>query len=150
MVDDGSFLHVTGAYEDKDRIWQLLYGVISKDDLKSASWYYFPLSFPGYVKAMKGPPLSRIVLTSFGGQTYVNIAFTMGCSGPDCAVGVSEAFRLGILRFPLDDPSSVEVRLYNFTTTHWNTPAPYTHNNNTWVTGLVAADDMLYVVGLLS
>jgi hypothetical protein len=50
----------------------------------------------------------------------------------------------------LDDPSSVEVRLYNFTTTHWNTPAPYNHNNGTFVTGLVAADDMLYVVGLLA
>jgi plastocyanin len=42
------------------------------------------------------------------------------------------------------------VRLYDFTTTHWNTPAPYTHNNGTFVTGLVAADDMLYVVGLLA
>jgi hypothetical protein len=54
------------------------------------------------------------------------------------------------LRFPLDDPSSVEVRLYNFTTTHWNTPAPYNHANGTFVTGLVAADDMLYVVGFLA
>jgi hypothetical protein len=150
MVDDGSFLHVTGTYEDKDGIWQLLYGVISKDDLGSASWYYFPLSFPGYVIGYEWVFPSRIVLTSFGGQTYVNIAFTIRCVGPYCDVGFSRGFRLGILRFPLDDPSSVEVRLYNFTTTHWNTPAPYAHNNNTWVTGLVAADDMLYVVGLLA
>jgi plastocyanin len=147
MVDDRIFLHVTGTYEDKDRIWQLLYGVISKDDLKSASWYYFPLSFPGYVIGYEGVFLSRIVLTSFGGQTYVNIAFTIKCFGPYCN---GEGFRLGILRFPLDAPSSVEVRLYNFTTTHWNTPAPYTHYNGTFVTGLVAADDMLYVVGLLA
>jgi hypothetical protein len=124
MVDDGSSLHVTGTYEDKGRIWQLLYGVISKDDLKSASWYYFPLSFPGYVTGYEAVFLSRIVLTSFGGQTYVNIAFTIKCFGPDCARGrFVKAFRLGILRFPLDDPSPVEVRLYNFTTTHWNTPA---------------------------
>jgi hypothetical protein len=151
MVDDGSFLHVTGTYEDKNRIWQLLYGVIRKDNLRSASWYYFPsLSFPGYVIGYEGVFLSRIVLTSFGGQTYVNIAFTIKCSGPYCNVGFREGFRLGILRFPLDAPSSVEVRLYNFTTTHWNATAPYTHNNNTWVTGLVAADDMLYVVGLLA
>jgi hypothetical protein len=151
MVDDGSFLHVTGTYEDKNRIWQLLYGVISKDNLRSASWYYFPsLSFPGYVIGYEGVFLSRIVLTSFGGQTYVNIAFTIKCSGPYCNVGFREGFRLGILRFPLDAPSSVEVRLYNFTTTHWNATAPYKHNNNTWVTGLVAADDMLYVVGLLA
>jgi plastocyanin len=149
MVDDGSFLHVTGAYEDKDGIWQLLYGVIRKDDLKSASWYYFTLSFPGYVTRYVSVPLSHIVLTSFGGQTYVNIAFSINCFGPYCNVGFS-VFRLGILRFPLDAPSSVEVRLYNFTTTHWNTPAPYTHNNGTFVTGLVAADDMLYVVGLLA
>jgi plastocyanin len=44
----------------------------------------------------------------------------------------------------------VEVRLYDFTTTHWNTPAPYTHNNGTFVTGLVVADNMLYVVGFLA
>jgi plastocyanin len=150
MVDDGSFLHVTGAYEVKGGILQLLYGVIRKDDLGSASWYYFPLSFPGYVIGYEGVFLSRIVLTSFGGQTYVNIAFTIKCSGPYCNVDFREGFRLGILRFPLDDPSSVEVRLYNFTTTHWNTPAPYNHANGTFVTGLVAADDMLYVVGLLA
>jgi len=149
MVDDGSFLHVTGAYEDKDGIWQLLYGVIRKDYLGSASWYYFPLSFPGYVTRYVSVPLSHIVLTSFGGQTYVNIAFTINCFGPYCNVDFS-VFRLGILRFPLDAPSSVEVRLYNFTTTHWNTPKPYTHNNGTFVTGLVAADDMLYMVGLLA
>jgi plastocyanin len=150
MVDDRSFLYVTGTYEDKDGIFQLLYGVIRKDDLGSESWYYFPLSFPGYVTDYERVALSRIVLTSFGGQTYVNIAFTIKCSGPYCNVDFREGFRLGILRFPLDDPSSVEVRLYNFTTTHWNTPAPYTHANGTFVTGLVAADDMLYVVGLLS
>jgi plastocyanin len=149
MVDDGSFLHVTGAYEDKGGIWQLLYGVIRKDDLGSASWYYFPLSFPGYVTGYQGVAPSHIVLTSFGGQTYVNIAFTINCFGPYCNVDFS-VFRLGILRFPLDAPSSVEVRLYNFTTTHWNTPAPYNHANGTFVTGLVAADDMLYVVGLLA
>jgi plastocyanin len=150
MVDDGSFLHVTGTYEVKGGIGQLLYGVIRKDALGSASWYYFPLSFPGYVIGYEGVFLSRIVLTSFGGQTYVNIAFTIKCSGPYCNVDFREGFRLGILRFPLDDPSSVEVRLYNFTTTHWNTPAPYNHANGTFVTGLVAADDMLYVVGLLA
>jgi hypothetical protein len=150
MFDDGSTLYVTGAYIDKDMKSHILYGVIKKYDLWEASWYYFPLSFPGYDVRIEGfLPLSRIVLTSVGEQTYVNIAYTMKCSGRDCAVGISEAFRLGILRFPLDNPSSVEVRLYDFTTTHWNTPAPYTHNNGTFVTGLVAADDMLYVVGFL-
>jgi plastocyanin len=149
MVDDDSSLHVTGTYEYKG-IGQLLYGVIRKDDLKKASWYNFSLSFPGYVTGYEAVFLSRIVLTSFGGQTYVNIAFTIKCSGPYCNVDFREGFRLGILRFPLDDPSSVEVRLYNFTTTHWNTPAPYNHANGTFVTGLVAADDMLYVVGLLA
>jgi plastocyanin len=150
MVDDRSFLHVTGTYEPKGEIWQLLYGVISKDDLRSASWYYFVVSFPGYDVRVRGfPPLSRIVLTSFGGQTFVNIAFTMECSGLDCSEDGRLAYRLGLLRFPLDNPSSVDVRLYNFITTHWNTPAPYNHDNNTWVTGLVAADDMLYVVGFL-
>jgi plastocyanin len=153
MFDDGIFLHVTGAYEEKGGIWQLLYGVISKDDF-IAFWYYFPsLSFPGYDVRVEGfLPLSRIVLTfgDVGGWTYVNIAFTMACSGRDCAVGVSEAFRLGILRFQLGIKfPPVEVRLYDFTTTHWNTPAPYTHNNGTFVTGLVVADDMLYVVGVL-
>jgi plastocyanin len=150
MVDDGSFLHVTGTYEDKDGIWQLLYGVISKDNLRIASWYYFPLSFPGYVTRYVSVALSHIVLTSFGGQTYVNIAFSINCFGPYCNVDFS-VFRLGILRFPLGISNPpVEVRLYDFTTTHWNTPAPYTHNNGTFVTGLVAADDMLYVVGLLA
>jgi plastocyanin len=107
----------------------------------------FPLSFPGYVTGYESVALSHIVLTSFGEQTYVNIAFTIKCFGPYCN---GEGFRLGILRFPLDAPSSVEVRLYNFTTTHWNTPAPYNHANGTFVTGLVAADDMLYVVGFLA
>jgi hypothetical protein len=148
MVDDGSSLHVTGTYEYKG-IWQLLYGVIRKDDLERASRYYFPLSFPGYVTDYEGVFLSRIVLTSFGGQTYVNIAFTIKCSGPYCNVDSSEGFRLGILRFPLDAPSPVEVRLYNFTTTHWNTPAPYNHNNNTMVTRVVEAGRMLYIVGFL-
>jgi hypothetical protein len=141
--------NVTGTYEDKGGIGQLLYGVISKDDL-SASWYYFSVSFPGYFIGYEAVSLSRIVLTSFGGRTYVNIAFTIKCYGPDCVVDVSEAFRTGILRFPLGDPSLVEVRLYNFTTTHWNTPTPYDHYNGTFVTGLVSADDMLYVVGLLA
>ncbi len=149
MFDDGIFLHVTGIYDQYDGTSQLLYGVIRKDDF-SAVWYFFSLSFPGYDVRVEGfLPLSRIVLTSAGGQTYVNIAFTMECSGRDCAVGISEAFRLGILRFPLDDPSSVEVRLYNFTTTHWNTPAPYTHNNNTCVTRVVEAGGVLYIVGFL-
>jgi plastocyanin len=148
MVDDGSSLHVTGTYE-YEGIGQLLYGVISKDDLGSASWYYFPLSFPGYVTDYEAVFLSRIVLTSFGGQTYVNIAFTINCFGPYCNVDFSEGFRLGILRFPLDAPSPVEVRLYNFTTTHWNTPAPYNHDNNTWVTRVVEAGGVLYIVGFL-
>jgi hypothetical protein len=99
----------------------------------------FPLSFPGYdvrVRRIVFPPsLSRIVLTSVEGQTYVNIAFTMECSGRDCSEDGRLAYRLGLLRFPLDNPSSVDVRLYKFTTTHWNTPAPYNHDNNgTWVT----------------
>jgi hypothetical protein len=152
MFDGGSTLYVTGTYIDKDRNSHILYGEISKDDF-IAFWYYFPLSFPGYDVRVEGfLPLSRIVLTfgDVGGWTYVNIAFTMECSGRDCAVGVSEAFRLGILRFPLGIRNPrVEVRLYDFTTTHWNTPRPYNHDNNTWVTGLVAADDMLYVVGVL-
>jgi hypothetical protein len=89
MVDDGSFLHVTGTYEDEDGIGQLLYGVIRKDDLESASWYYFPLSFPEYDVTVGGfLPLSGIVLTSVGGQIYVNIAYTMDCSGRDCSVGI--------------------------------------------------------------
>jgi hypothetical protein len=155
MFDGGSTLstlYVTGTYIDKNRNSHILYGEISKDDF-SASWYYFPLSFPGYDVRVRGvmfPSLSRIVLTSVGGRTYVNIAFTMECSGLDCSEDGRGAYRLGLLRFPLDNPSSVDVRLYNFTTTHWNTPAPYNHDNNTWVTGLVAADDMLYVVGLLA
>jgi hypothetical protein len=153
MFDGGRTLYVTGTYIDKDGNSHILYGEISKDDF-IAFWYYFPSSsFPGYdVRVEEFLPLSRIVLTfdDVGGWTYVNIAFTMECSGRDCAVGVSEAFRLGILRFPLGIRNPLaEVRLYDFTTTHWNTPAPYDHDNNTWVTGLVAADDMLYVVGVL-
>jgi plastocyanin len=151
MFDGGSTLYVTGTYIDKVGNSHILYGEISKNDF-SASWYYFDVSFPGYDVRVSGivfPSLSRIVLTSVGGRTYVNIAFTMECSGLDCSEDGRLAYRLGLLRFPLDNPSSRDVRLYNFTTTHWNTPAPYNHNNNTWVTGLVAADDMLYVVGLL-
>jgi plastocyanin len=154
MFDGGSTLYVTGTYIDKDGNSHILYGEISKDDF-IAFWYYFPsLSFPGYdVRVEEFLPLSRIVLTfdDVAGWALVNIAFTMACSGRDCAVGVSEAFRLGILRFPLGIRNPLaRVRLYDFTTTHWNTPAPYTHNNGTFVTGLVAADDMLYVVGLLA
>jgi hypothetical protein len=150
MFDGGSTLYVTGTYISKDRIHHILYGEISKNDF-SASWYYFRLSFPGYdVRVEEFLPLSRIVLTSVEGQTYVNIAFTMECSRRDCAVGVREAFRLGILRFPLDYPSSVKVRLYVFTTTHWNTPAPYNHDNNTWVTRVVEAGGVLYIVGFLN
>jgi hypothetical protein len=152
MFDGGSTLYVTGTYIDKDRKSHILYGEISKNDF-SASWYYFNVTlFPGYdvrVREIVFPSLSRIVLTSVGGRTYVNIAFTMACSGLDCSEDGRLAYRLGLLRFPLDNPISRDVRLYNFITTHWNTPAPYNHDNNTWVTGLVAADDMLYVVGLL-
>jgi plastocyanin len=152
MFDGGSTLYVTGAYIDKDGKSHILYGEISKDDF-IAFWYYFPLSFPGYDVNVEGfLPLSRIVLTfgDVGGWTYVNIAYTMACRGRDCNEGFS-VFRLGILRFPLGiRQPRVEVRLYDFTTTHWNTPAPYDHDNGTFVTGLVAADDMLYVVGLLA
>jgi plastocyanin len=153
MFDGGSILYVTGAYIDSNRISHILYGEISKNDF-SASWYYFfPLSFPGYDVMVGGvmfPSLSRIVLTSVEGQTYVNIAFTMECSGLDCSEDGRLAYRLGLLRFPLDNPSSVDVRLYKFTTTHWNTPAPYTHNNNTWVTRVVEAGGVLYIVGFLN
>jgi hypothetical protein len=152
IFNGGSILYVTGAYIDEYGESHILYGEISKDDF-TAFWYYFPLSFPGYDVRVEGfLPLSRIVLTfgDVGGWTYVNIAYTMACSGRDCNEGFS-VFRLGILRFPLGIRNPpVEVRLYDFTTTHWNTPAPYTHNNGTFVTGLVAADDMLYVVGLLA
>jgi hypothetical protein len=152
MFDGGSILYVTGTYIDENRKSHILYGEISKKDF-IAFWYYFPLSFPGYDVRVGGvmfPSLSRIVLTSVEGQTYVNIAFTMECSGRDCAVGVSEAFRLGILRFPLGIRNPpVRVRLYDFTTTHWNTPAPYNHDNNTWVTRVVEAGGVLYIVGFL-
>jgi hypothetical protein len=151
MFDGGSTLYVTGTYIDKAGISHILYGEISKDDF-IAFWYYFPLSFPGYDVRVEGfLPLSRIVLTfgDVGGWTYVNIAYTMACSGRDCNEGFS-VFRLGILRFPLGIRNPpVEVRLYNFTTTHWNTPTPYDHYNGTFVTGLVTADDVLYVVGVL-
>jgi hypothetical protein len=152
MFDGGSILYVTGAYIDKDGKSHILYGEISKDNF-IAFWYYFPLSFPGYDVRVEGfLPLSRIVLTfgDVGGWTYVNIAFTMECRGLDCSEDGRLAYRLGLLRFPLGirNPRA-EVRLYDFTTTHWNTPAPYDHANGTLVTGLVAADDMLYVVGFL-
>jgi hypothetical protein len=154
MLDGGSTLYVTGTYIDKPGKSYILYGEISKNDF-SASWYYFNVTlFPGYDVRVRGivfPSLSRIVLTSVGGRTYVNIAFTMECSGRDCAVGVREAFRLGILRFPLGIGNpQVDVRLYNFTTTHWNTPAPYNHDNNTWVTRVVEAGGVLYIVGFLN
>jgi plastocyanin len=153
MFDGGSILYVTGTYIDENRKSHILYGEISKKDF-IAFWYYFPLSFPGYdVRVEEFLPLSRIVLTfgDVGGWTYVNIAFTMECSGRDCAVGVSEAFRLGILRFPLGIRNPrVEVRLYDFTTTHWNTPRPYNHDNNTWVTRVVEAGGVLYIVGFLN
>jgi len=152
MFDGGSTLYVTGAYIDESGKSHILYGEISKDDF-IAFWYYFPLSFPGYDVRVEGfLPLSRIVLTfgDVGGWTYVNIAFTMECSGLDCSEDGRLAYRLGLLRFPLGIRNPrVEVRLYDFTTTHWNTPAPYDHANGTLVTGLVAADDMLYVVGFL-
>ena len=155
MFDGGSILYVTGAYIDGNGKSHILYGEISKDNF-IAFWYYFPsLSFPGYDVRVGGvmfPSLSRIVLTfgDVGGWTYVNIAFTMECSGLDCSEDGRLAYRLGLLRFPLGIRNPpVEVRLYDFTTTHWNTPAPYTHNNGTFVTGLVVADDMLYVVGVL-
>jgi hypothetical protein len=154
MFDGGSILYVTGAYIDEYRESHILYGVIRKDDLGSASWYYFPLSFPGYDVMVGGvmfPSLSRIVLTSVEGQTYVNIAFTMACSGLDCSEDGRLAYRLGILRFPLGfRQPRVEVRLYDFTTTHWNTPAPYNHDNNTWVTRVVEAGGVLYIVGFLN
>jgi plastocyanin len=152
MFDGGSTLYVTGTYIDKGGNSHILYGEISKNDF-SASWYYFDVSFPGYdvrVSRIVFPSLSRIVLTSVGGRTYVNIAFTMECSGLDCSEDGRLAYRLGLLRFPLDNPSSVDVRLYNFTTTHWNTPAPYNHDNNTWVTRVVEAGGMLYIVGFLN
>jgi plastocyanin len=157
MFDGDSILYVTGAYIDEYGKSHILYGEISKGEISkndfSASWYYFPLSFPGYEVMVGGvmfPSLSRIVLTSVEGQTYVNMAFTMECSGLDCSEDGRLAYRLGLLRFPLDDPSSVEVRLYNFTTTHWNTPAPYNHDNNTWVTRVVEAGGVLYIVGFLN
>jgi hypothetical protein len=90
MFDGGSILYVTGAYIDEYRRSHILYGEISKDDLGIAFWYYFPLSFPGYDVRVEGfLPLSRIVLTfgDVGGWTYVNIAFTMACSGLDCSEG---------------------------------------------------------------
>jgi hypothetical protein len=152
MFDGDSTLYVTGAYIDEDGNSHILYGEISKNDF-SASWYYFPLSFPGYEVMVGGvmfPSLSRIVLTSVEGQTYVNIAFTMECSGLDCSEDGRLAYRLGLLRFPLGMGPPVEVRLYKFTTTHWNTRRPYNHDNNTWVTRVVEAGGVLYIVGFLN
>jgi hypothetical protein len=154
MFDGGSTLYVTGAYIDESRKSHILYGEISKDNF-IAFWYYFPsLSFPGYdVRVEEFLPLSRIVLTfdDVAGWTYVNIAFTMACSGRDCSEDGRLAYRLGLLRFPLGIRNPpVEVRLYDFTTTHWNTPAPYNHDNNTWVTRVVEAGGVLYIVGFLN
>jgi plastocyanin len=132
----------------------MLYGEISKDGFIAFWIYFFPLSFPGYdvrVRGIEFPSLSRIVLTSVEGQTYVNIAFTMECSGLDCSEDDRLAYRLGLLRFPLGIRNPpVEVRLYNLTTTHWNTPAPYNHDNNTWVKRVVEAGGVLYIVGFLN
>jgi hypothetical protein len=152
MFDGGSILYVTGTYIDKVGNSHILYGEISKNDF-SASWYYFDVSFPGYDVRVSGivfPSLSRIVLTSVGGRTYVNIAFTMECSGLDCSEDGRLAYRLGLLRFPLGMGPPVEVRLYKFTTTHWNTTRPYNHDNNTWVTRVVEAGGVLYIVGFLN
>jgi hypothetical protein len=154
MFDGGSTLYVTGTYIDKDGNSHILYGEISKDDF-IAFWYYFPsLSFPGYdVRVEEFLPLSRIVLTfdDVAGWTYVNIVFTTACSGRDCSEDGRLAYRLGLLRFPLGIRNPpVEVRLYDFTTTHWNTPAPYNHDNNTWVTRVVEAGGVLYIVGFLN
>jgi hypothetical protein len=154
MFDGGSTLYVTGTYIDEDGNSHILYGEISKDDF-IAFWYYFPsLSFPGYdVRVEEFLPLSRIVLTfdDVAGWTYVNIVFTMACSGRDCSEDGRLAYRLGLLRFPLGIRNPpVEVRLYDFTTTHWNTPAPYNHDNNTWVTRVVEAGGVLYIVGFLN
>jgi hypothetical protein len=154
IFDGGRILYVTGAYIDEYGKSHILYGEISKDNF-IAFWYYFPsLSFPGYDVRVEGfLPLSRIVLTfgDVGGWTYVNIAFTMACSGLDCSEDGRLAYRLGILRFPLGfRQPRVEVRLYDFTTTHWNTPAPYNHDNNTWVTRVVEAGGVLYIVGFLN
>jgi plastocyanin len=154
IFDGGSILYVTGAYIDESRKSHILYGEISKDNF-IAFWYYFPsLSFPGYdVSVEEFLPLSRIVLTfdDVARWTYVNIAFTMACSGRDCSEDGRLAYRLGILRFPLGIKNPLaEVRLYDFTTTHWNTPAPYNHGNNTWVTRVVEAGGVLYIVGFLN
>jgi hypothetical protein len=154
MFDGGSILYVTGTYIDEYGESHILYGEISKDGFIAFWYYFFPLSFPGYDVRVRGivfPSLSRIVLTSVEGQTYVNIAFTMECSGLDCSEDDRLAYRLGLLRFPLGIRNPpVEVRLYNFTTTHWNTPAPYNHDNNTWVTRVVEAGGVLYIVGFLN
>jgi hypothetical protein len=64
MFDGGSILYVTGAYIDEYRESHILYGVIRKDDLGSASWYYFPLSFPGY-DVMVGGVMSTFIAYSF-------------------------------------------------------------------------------------
>ena len=158
VVADDTSLHFSGFFNVNPSDKAVFYGSINKTDLRLKTLYYFDgISFPGYDLEIPYPIFiwsPRIVLTSSDKTTsgkYVNIAFTIQCLGGDCNEGVNaNTYRLALLNFSLveEDPT-VKVKLYNWGTTHWNTPRPYSHTNNTWITRIVKADDMLYIVGFL-
>jgi plastocyanin len=157
VVADDSLLHFSGFLNIGESDKAVFYGSIDKTDLLLKTLYYFDgISFPGYDVEIPSPISiwsPRIVLTSSDEATsgkYVNIAFTIQCLGRDCNGGVNaKTYRLALLNFSLEEDPTVKVKLYNWSTTHWNTPSPYRHTNNTWIMRIVKADNMLYMIGFL-
>jgi hypothetical protein len=157
VVADDSLLHFSGFLNIRESDKAVFYGSIDKTDLRLKTLYYFDgISFPEYDVEIPSPIFiwsPRIVLTSSDEATsgkYVNIAFTIQCLGRDCNGGVNaKTYRLALLNFSLEEDPTVKVKLYNWSTTHWNTPSPYRHTNNTWIMRIVKADNMLYMIGFL-
>jgi hypothetical protein len=157
VVADDSLLHFSGFLNIRESDKAVFYGSIDKTDLRLKTLYYFDgISFPEYDVEIPSPIFiwsPRIVVTSSDEATsgkYVNIAFTIQCLGRDCNGGVNaKTYRLALLNFSLEEDPTVKVKLYNWSTTHWNTPSPYRHTNNTWIMRIVKADNMLYMIGFL-
>ncbi len=156
MVIANNYLNLVGIDEKKGGDVVLTHILVDKTSLEIVQKWDLWVSFPGYNIASETEAFFPKVYASYSqffNSDILYIAFTILCAGYDCSEDEGEAFRPAILwMIPPSDfriTPWTEVQLYRWNTTHWNYRSPFTHSNNTWVTDIVKADSMLYVVGFI-
>ncbi len=157
MVMANNYLNLVGVHQKKGGEFVLTHLLVNKYNLAIIQKWDVWVSFPSYdINAQISPFMFPKVYASYSQFFYgdiLYITFNILCSGDDCSEDGTAAFRPAILwMIPPSDfriTPWTEVQLYKWNTTHWNYRSPYSQSNNTWVTDIVKAGSMLYIVGFI-